>query len=82
MLKYQSYIIDLAQKHQERTGSLHTAKKKSEVTTEFPINSYVLCEYEVKKPSKCHTNLHGLYRVVSITKNGTEYTVQHLVTSK
>jgi hypothetical protein len=82
MLTYQSYIIDLAQKQQEQTDSFHIAKRQSEILTEFPINSYVLCEYEVKKPSKFHTNLHGPYRVVNITKNGTVYTVQHLVTNK
>jgi hypothetical protein len=82
MLTYQSYIIDLAQKQQEKTDSFHIAKRQSETLTEFPITFYVLCEYEVKKPSKFHTNLHGPYRVVNITKNGTVYTVQHLVTNK
>ena len=82
MLKNRSYIIDLAQKHQEKTNSFHIAKRQPEVITEFPINSYVICEYEVKKPSKFHTNLHGPYRVVNITKNGTVYTIQHLVTNK
>ena len=44
MLTNQSYIIDLAQKQQEQTDSFHIAKRQSETLTEFPINSYVLCE--------------------------------------
>ena len=44
MLTNQSYIIDLAQKQQEKTDSFHIAKRQSETRTEIPINSYVLCE--------------------------------------
>ena len=48
-----------------------------EVTT-FPINSYVLAEYETRKPSKYQTNLHGPYRVISA--KGSIYTLENLIT--
>ena len=48
--------------------------------TEFPINSYVLVNYEGednKPPSKLHTYLRGPLRVVNY--NGPIYTLQNLV---
>ena len=47
-------------------------------TTHFPINSYVLVQYETQKTSKLHTVKHGPYRVINHV--GTVYTVDHLVT--
>ena len=48
--------------------------------TDFPINSYVLAEYEVgRKSDKSSFPKHGPYQVVS--KQGSVYTVRHLVTN-
>ena len=48
--------------------------------THFPINSYVLVEYETRKATKLHTKRHGPYRVVNHI--GTVYTLENLVTNK
>jgi hypothetical protein len=82
LLKVQSQLISVAQNQQHKLDAFHVAQRTPESLTEFPINSYVLCEYEVKKPSKYHTNLHGPYRVVNVNRNKTVYTVQHLITNK
>ena len=48
--------------------------------TNFPINSYVLVEYETgRKPDKGSYPLHGPYQVIG--KQGSVYTVRHLVTN-
>ena len=49
-------------------------------TTEFPIGSYVLAEYETGKSSKFHTKRHGPYRVIN--KLGSIYSLENLVTNK
>mgnify|MGYP003318956021 CR=1 FL=1 len=49
-------------------------------TTEFPIGSYVLAEYETGKSSKFHTKRHGPYRVIN--KLGPIYSLKNLVTNK
>ena len=57
---------------------MHTAEH-----TEFPINSYVLVQYENfehKSPSLLHPNLKGPYQVVNY--EGSIYTVRNLVTNK
>jgi hypothetical protein len=82
MLQAQSELIRIAQEHQEEHDvhhiSMHTAEH-----TEFPINSYVLVQYENlehKPPSKLHPNLKGPYQVVNY--EGSIYTVRNLVTNK
>ena len=82
MLDAQADIIKIAQLHQEEHDvhhiSMHTAER-----TEFPINSYVLVQYENiehKPPSKLHPQLKGPYQVVNY--NGSIYTVRNLVTNK
>lgn len=51
-------------------------KSPSEHITKFPINSYVLAEYETQVPSKLRTPLHGPYRVVA--RVGNVYTIENL----
>jgi len=82
MLNAQADIIRIAQQHQEEHDvhhiSMHTAER-----TEFPINSYVLVQYENlehKPPSKIHPYLRGPYQVVNYA--GSIYTVRNLVTNK
>ena len=88
MMKAQTEILQIAQKSQQQTDDFEIAKRvKSnkrkfggQEITEFPINSYVLVNYEGednKPPSKLHTNLRGPLRVVNY--NGPIYTLQNLV---
>ena len=52
---------------------------------EFPVGSYVLIEYEEKRPSKLHPELKGPMRVVAVTKRDnlpSIYTCQDLVTNR
>ena len=69
---YSSYLVN----HQFNNRSY------IEVTflTYFPIDSYVLAQYETYKDSKLHTKRHGPYRVVN--RIGTVYTLENLVTNK
>jgi transposase InsO family protein len=83
LLQTQAKLIQSAQQTQYSTDMFHIAQRDINNPTVFPINSYVLAEYETsKKPSKFHTRLHGPYRVVAINKDNTVYTVQHLITNK
>jgi hypothetical protein len=88
MLEAQSEIIKIAQKTQQDTDDFQIAKRTrankrkfgGKEITEFPINSYVLVNYEGednKPPSKLHTHLRGPLRVVNY--NGPIYTLQNLV---
>ena len=88
MLEAQSEIIQIAQKNQRDTDDFQIAKRTrankrkfgGQEITEFPINSYVLVNYEAddnKPPSKLHTHLRGPLRVVNY--NGPIYTLQNLV---
>ena len=82
MLQAQSELIRIAQEHQEEHDVHHISMHTSE-HTEFPINSYVLLQYENlehKPPSKLHPNLKGPYQVVNY--EGSIYTVRNLVTNK
>ena len=74
----QARLIDIAQRNQFELDTFHVARRDTGVTTSFPINSYVLAEYETQKPSKFPTKLHGPYRVVSSI--GSVYTLENLVT--
>jgi len=82
MLKTQDDIIRSAKEHQEEHDVHHIAMHTPE-RTEFPINSYVLVQYENlehKPPSKLHPYLKGPYQVVNYV--GSIYTVRNLVTNK
>jgi hypothetical protein len=88
MLEAQKEILNLAKKSQKESDDFQismrnkTNKRKFGNTeiTEFPINSYVLVNYEGednKPPSKLHTYLRGPLRVVNY--NGPIYTLQNLI---
>ena len=82
MLQAQEDVIRVAREHQEEHDVHHIAMHTSE-RTEFPINSYVLAQYENlehKAPSKLHPHLKGPYQVVNYS--GSVYTVRNLVTNK
>ena len=83
MLQIQQKIILIAQKSQEENDTHHIATQENRGNfkqTHFPINSYVLVEYETRKATKLHTKRHGPYRVVNYI--GTVYTLENLVTNK
>ena len=87
MMSVQADIIASAQKAQRDTDEYNFQKRMKKhdgkQITEFPINSYVLVNYEStdnKPPTKLHTFLHGPLRVVSHI--GPIYTLQNLVTMK
>ena len=80
LVEAQECIIKIAQDNQEQ-HSIHVIAKRLEnnsYTTHFPINSYVLVNYETQKTSKLHTIKHCPYWVINHV--GTVYTVEHLVT--
>ena len=82
LLKIQEKIIKIAQDSQESVD-IHNITKRAQIhneTTEFPIGSYVLAEYETGKSSKFHTKRHGPYRVIN--KLGPIYSLENLVTNK
>ena len=78
-------MIKIAQENQLAQDEYHIAKGEGRSTTEFPINSYVLVNYENdehRPPTKLHTHLMGPFRIVNTNTNKTVYTVQDLVTNK
>ena len=82
MLQAQEDIIRIAKEHQEEHDVHHISMHTSE-RTEFPINSYVLIQYENSEhraPSKLHPHLKGPFQVVNYA--GSVYTVRNLVTNK
>ena len=82
LIAAQERIIKIAQKNQEDHDIYVIAARSTSNshTTTFPINSYVLVQYETQKTTKLHTSKHGPYRVVNHI--GTIYTCEHLVTKK
>ena len=82
LMAAQERIIQIAQKNQEEHDIyvIATRSKNNPYTTNFPINLYVLVQYETQKTSKLHTNRHGPYRVVN--RIGNIYTCEHLVTKQ
>ena len=78
----QERIIQIAQKNQEEHDIYVIAErsKSNPYTTNFPINSYVLVQYETQKTSKLHTSKQGPCRVVNHI--GNIYTGEHLVTKQ
>jgi hypothetical protein len=82
MLQAQEDIIRIAKEHQEEHDVHHISMHTSE-RTEFPINSYVLIQYENSEhraPSKLHPHLKGPFQVVNYASS--VYTVRNLVTNK
>ena len=80
LLLAQEKLIKIAQDNQE-VHDIHVIAARAQTnpyTTNFPINSYVLVDYEVQKDTKLHTKKHGPYRVIN--NIGTVYTVENLVT--
>ena len=85
LIQAQGDIIKIAQENQLAQDDYHIAKGEGISITEFPINSYVLVNYENdehKPPTKLHTHLMGPFRIVNFNTNKTVYTVQDLVTNK
>ena len=83
MLQVQQKIIFIAQQSQEQNDTHYIIAQENKGNykqTHFPINSYVLVEYETRKDSKLHTKRHGPYRVIN--RIGTVYTLENLVTGK
>ena len=80
MLEMQQKFLNIARQNQLQDDRLKLARRQIDKETNFPINSYVLAEYEVgRKPDKSSFPKHGPYQVVS--KQGSVYTVRHLVTN-
>ena len=82
LLLVQEKLIKIAQDTQYE-HDVYVVSQRSEGqphTLHFPINSYVLVNYETQRDSKLHTVKHGPYRVINHI--GTVYTVENLVTSK
>jgi hypothetical protein len=83
LLDAQEYIIKLAKKQQQETDEFHIKQREPDNVTSFPINSFVLVNYENeqhKPPSKLHTYRRGPLQVVSI--DGNVYSLKNLVTNK
>ena len=67
-----------------RNDRVGTKRKRSEEPT-YPVNSYVIVEYETDPPSKLHPKLMGPMRVVTRHDRGDKpstYTCEDLVTHK
>ena len=76
----QERLLNIARNNQLDLDSFHIAQRTEDDITTFPINSYVLAQYETSKPSKFTTNLHGPYRVIAA--KGPIYTLENLITHK
>ena len=79
MLSLQQRLLNIARQNQIENDRLKSVRRKIDKDTNFPINSYVLAEYETKKSDKTSFPKHGPYQVMS--KQGAVYTVRHLVTN-
>ena len=83
MLTAQEDIIRIAVQLQQETNTAHNATNLMGNITTYPLNSYVLVDYENNKaPSKLHPNHKGPLRVINISDNGHKYTLQDLVTGE
>ena len=84
LLETQKEIVQIALRNQLQTDQFNIANRGgNKPITEFPINSYVLVNYEGKDhkpPSKLHTFLRGPLRIVN--RNGPIYTLENLVKNK
>ena len=71
-------MIKIAQENQLAQDEYHIAKGEGRSTTEFPINSYVLVNYENdehRPPTKLHTHLMKPFRIVNTNTYKNVYTV-------
>ena len=73
-------MLKTALKTQQNLDEFNIKNREVHEVTYFPINSYVLAEYETQIPSKLRTPLHGPYRVVA--RVGNVYTIENLLTYK
>ena len=80
LVEAQEHFLNVALKTQQKLDEFNVRKREVEEVAYFPINSYVLAEYETQSPSKLHTPLHGPYRVVA--RVGDVYTIENLLTYK
>ena len=80
LLEAQELLLKTALKTQQNLDEFNIKKREVYEVTYFPINSYVLAEYETQIPSKLRTPLHGPYRVVA--RVGNVYTIENLLTYK
>ena len=84
LLETQKDIMQIALRNQMESDQFHIATRGGKKgITEFPINSYVLVNYEGNEhrpPSKLHTFLRGPLRIVN--RNGPIYTLENLVKNK
>ena len=73
-------IIKIARENQKEHDIYVIAQISEDYsyTSYFPINSYVLVQYETQKTSKLHATIHGPHRVLNHV--GTVHTVEHIVT--
>jgi transposase InsO family protein len=82
LLQAQADVIKVAYESQTKSDLHHIAMHTPQLT-EFPINSYVLAQYENSEhrpPSKFHLQHKGPFLVVNHL--GSIYTVRNLVTNK
>ena len=62
MLEMQQKFLNIARHNQLQDDRLKLARRQIDKETDFPINSYVLAEYEVgRKPDKSSFPKHGPY---------------------
>eukprot|EP01036_Dinobryon_divergens_P037890 gene37890-49656_t len=82
-LQQQQAVLYAAISNQHQKDLYHIQTYPADRTT-FPINSYVLQQYEGDKrpPHKLSTELRGPHRVVAHNPETDVYTVQNLVTNK
>ena len=82
LLLVQEKLIKIARNNQHEHDVYVVAQRSQDQPhiIHFPINSYVLVNYETQKDTKLHTVKHGPYRVINHI--GTVYTVENLVTGK
>jgi Integrase core domain len=83
LLSGQRDILQIAIRNQDEIDQFHIAERGGNPITEFPVNSYVLVNYEGeghRPPSKLHTFLRGPLRIVNCNKQ--IYTLENLVTNK
>ena len=84
LLDAQREIVQIELRNQIETDQFYIATRGgNHPITEFPINSYVLVNYESndhRPPSKLHTFLRGPLRIVN--RNGPIYTLENLVKNK
>ena len=83
LLTAQKDILEIAMSNQKETDQFHISERGGKEITEFPINSYVLVNYEgadQRPPTKLHTFLRGPLRIVN--HNGPIYTLENIVTNK